>query len=120
MTNEINKAIIKLFNDLKVYDNEAPSTATYPYAVISSKRLNANDSISQWILEVNVWDKNKYYSKAESIMDTIEKELDFKRLLSEKNLVCLFKAQRDNIADPDNTIKRVRTQFDMTVYESEE
>jgi len=119
MTNEINKAIVGVFTDINVYDNEAPQEANYPYAVVTSKRLTIDDNISKWIVEVNVWDKNKYYSRAEATMDSIEKELDFKRLLSGSNFLCLFKAQRDNVEDSDKSIKRVRTQFDMTVYESE-
>jgi len=120
MTNEVNKAIVGAINSIvTAYDNEAPTEAIYPYAVVSTKRLNADDSISKWIVEINVWDKNKYYSRSESLMDEIDKELDFKNMKLSSCFLCLFKAQRDNIPDSDKTIKRVQTQFDMTIYESE-
>lgn len=121
MTNEVNKAIAAYLksNNITAIDNEAAADNTYPYAVITSSRLNTNDSISSWTLEVNVWDKNKFYSRAETIADKIDKLLDFTQLKSGKNLICLFKAQKSNIADSDPAIKRVRIQFDMKIYESE-
>lgn len=119
MTNELKKAIKGAVEDIEIYVDEAPQSATYPYAVITTRRLTVNDSISQWAVEVDVWDKGKYYSKAEAMADAIEKELDFKPIKSGSNFLCLFKSQRDIIADSDLQIKRVKTQFDMTVYESE-
>lgn len=120
MTNELNKAIAgALSSVITAYPDEAPESATYPYAVISSKRLTMNDNISSWTVEINVWDKNEYYGRADEKADNIEKMLDFKKIKSGTNLLCLFKAQKDHIEDPDKAIKRVRTQFDMTLYESE-
>jgi len=121
MTNEINKAIVSFLktNNIVAVDNEALGSEEYPYAVVSTSRMNANDNISNWTLEINVWDKNKFYSRAESIADSIEKLLDFKQIKSENNLLCIFKGQKDNIADTDKAIKRVRLQLDLTIYESE-
>lgn len=121
MTNEFEKTIVAYLKENEIFaiDNEATGTEQYPYAVISSSRLNAEDNISNWSLEVNVWDKNKFYSRAETMADEIEKLLDFKRLMSGSNLVCLFKASRGNIEDSDLAIKRVRIQFDLKIYESE-
>lgn len=121
MTNEFEKTITSYLKSHDIYaiDNEAVGNEEYPYAVISSNRLSSNDNISNWTLEVNVWDKNKFYSRAEAMADEIERVLDFARLVSENNLVCLFKAGRGNIDDSDLTIKRVRIQFDLKIYESE-
>lgn len=119
MINKINKAISELFTDISMYVNEAPQNATYPYAVITSQRLNINDGISTWSVDIDVWDKHKYYSRAEAQMDAIEKELDFKRIKMDNNLLCLFKSQRNEILDSDTAIKRVKAQFEMIVYESE-
>lgn len=121
MTNELNKAIVSYLkaNNINAIDNEAIGNENYPYAVISTTRLNANDCISNWTLEINVWDKNHYYSRSETIADDIEKLLDFKTMKVGDNFVCMFKAGKMNIPDTDKAIKRVRTQFDLKIYESE-
>lgn len=121
MIHDVELAIVSALQEtITTYPDEAPQSATYPYAVISGRRLTIDDSISNWVIEVNVWDKNKYNSRAEAKADAIEKVLDFHRFaFSNGNLVCLYKAQRDDILDTDETIKRVRIQFSTTVYESE-
>lgn len=121
MIHDVELAIVSALHDtITTYPDEAPTSATYPYAVLSGRRLSIDDSISNWIIEINVWDKNKYNSRAEAKADAIEKVLDFHRFaFANGNLVCLYKSQRDDILDTDETIKRVRIQFSTTVYESE-
>ena len=121
MIHDVELAVVAaLDNTIDTFPDEAPKSAEYPYAVISGRRLSIEDSISNWIIEVNVWDKHKYNSRAEAKADAIEKVLDYHRFHFENgNLVCLFKSQRDDILDTDETIKRVRIQFSTTIYESE-
>ena len=121
MIHNVELAIVEALKDtITTYPDEAPEKATYPYAVVSCRRLSIDDSISSWVTEINVWDKNKYNSRAEAKADAIEKVLDFHRFsFSNGTLVCLFKSQRDDILDTDEAIKRVRTQFSTTIYESE-
>lgn len=104
---------------IKAYPDEAPVDATYPYAVVSFRRLGIDDNISNWVVEINVWDKHKYNSRAESKADAIESELDFKRIMIDNSLMCLYKSQREDIEDSDDMIKRVRCQFGANIYESE-
>ena len=121
MIHNVELAIVEALKDtITTYPDEAPEKATYPYAVVSFRRLSIEDSISSWIMELNVWDKNKYNSRAEAKADAVEKVLDFNRFsLANGTLVCLFKSQRDDILDTDEAIKRVRIQFSTTIYESE-
>lgn len=120
MIHDVEKAIVTaLVKTIDTYPDVAPQSATYPYAVVSCRRLSVDDRISQWITEINVWDKHIHNSQAEAKADAIEKVLDFDRLEVVGGLICLFKAQRDDITDPDETIKRVRIQFSTTIYESE-
>lgn len=121
MTNEINKSIVDYLeqNNISAVDNEAIESEQYPYAVVETSRLNIDDSISNWTLEVNVWDKHKFYSRAETIADQIEKALDFVQIKSGNNLLCIFKGQKSNVKDSDPAIKRVRMVFDLKIYESE-
>lgn len=121
MTNEINKTIVSYLkeNGIVAVDNEAIGNEEYPYAVVTTSRLSVNDNISSWSLEVNVWDKNDFYSRVETIADEVERLLDFARLKSGNNLLCIFKDQKSNIDDIDLAIKRVKIQFDLSIYESE-
>ena len=121
MTNEIIKTIVEYLNSngINAVGNEATNELEYPYAVVTMSRLNRNDNISLWSLEVNVWDKHKYYSRAETISDNIDKLLDFAQLKSGENLICIFESQKNNLKDTDPAIKRVNMRFDMNIYESE-
>ena len=121
MTNEIIKTIVEYLNSngINAVGNEATNELEYPYAVVTMSRLNRNDNISLWSLEVNVWDKHKYYSRAETISDNIDKLLDFARLKSGENLICIFESQKNNLKDTDPAIKRINMRFDMNIYESE-
>ena len=121
MTNEIIKTIVEYLNSngINAVGNEATNELEYPYAVVTMSRLNRNDNISLWSLEVNVWDKHKYYSRAETISDNTDKLLDFARLKSGENLICIFESQKNNLKDTDPAIKRVNMRFDMNIYESE-
>ena len=120
MTNEIIKTIVEYLNSngINAVGNEATNELEYPYAVVTMSRLNRNDNISLWSLEVNVWDKHKYYSRAETISDNIDKLLDFARLKSGDNLICIFESQKNNLKDTDPAIKRVNMRFDINIYES--
>ena len=121
MIHNIELAIVEaLKNTISTYPDEAPESATYPYAVISGRRLTIEDNISNWIIEVNVWDKNKYNSRAEAKADAIEKVLDYCKItLADGSMARFFKANRNDILDTDETIKRVKVDFSTTIYENE-
>lgn len=98
---------------------EAPKDTSYPYKVFSAKRISDNDGRQQYILEINVWDQHQYYSRAESLMDELEQKLHRCNYLTDSFLIRIFKGQRENVPDPDKTIKRVREQFEMQVYKED-
>ena len=105
---------------LEGYSDEAPDEATYPYKVFSIRKLMMEDGISFYLLEVNVWDKHKYYSRAESMMDKLEKMLNKQVFNTEDLVIYTYIGQRDNIVDQDKQIKRVRGQFEIRVVSKEE
>ena len=101
------------------YEDAKPDTP-YPYRVFSLRRISENDGMQLYNLEINVWDQHPYYSRAENIMDAIEAELHRCNSLSGTGLVRFFKGQRQTVPDQDKTIKRVREQFELHVYERED
>lgn len=102
------------------FPDEAPKDVTYPYKVFSANRISESDGRQQYNLEINVWDQHQYYSRAESLMDELEAKLHRCNHMTERFLIRIFKGQRENVPDPDKSIKRVREQFEMYVYEREE
>lgn len=103
------------------YCEEAPEKAEYPYAVFSARRLTENDGRQAYTLEIDVWDQGERYSRAEDMMDRLERKLHrCSHLTGIGTLIRIFKGARQNVRDPDPTIKRVRQQFEMYVYGREE
>lgn len=102
------------------YYEEAPKDTAYPYAVFSMRRISESDGRQSYSLEINAWDQNAYYSRAENMMDALEKKLHQTNRLTEEYLIRTFKGARQNVPDQDKSIKRVREQFELYVYEREE
>jgi len=103
------------------YREEAPEEAEYPYAVFSARRLTEGDGIQMYTLEINVWDQGARYSRAEEMMDSLERKLHrCRHITGTGTLIRIFKGSRQNVRDPDPTIKRIWQQFEMHIYESEE
>lgn len=102
------------------YSDEAPDNAEYPYKVFSAKKILNDDNISYYALEINVWDKNKTYSRAETIMDELEKKLDRQTFLEKDFFAYTYIGARNNVLDPDKAIKRVMEQVEIRVVEREE
>jgi hypothetical protein len=99
---------------------EAPEDVSYPYSVFASRRLSDSDGRMNYVLEINVWDQHRYYSRAESVMDELEQKLHRCNHITDDYLIRIFKGQRQNVTDVDKSIKRVREQFEMHVYQREE
>ncbi len=102
------------------YKDEAPEEAEYPYSVFSAKRVSEEDGIQTYSLEINVWDQHRYYSRAESEMDKLEQRLRRGNHRTDKMMIFIFMGNRQNIPDPDKSIKRIREIFTMKVYERDE
>ena len=116
--------ILRLLKDeleeyLSAYYMEAPEDAQYPYAVFELNRLTENYERQAMILEVNVWDKHKYFSRAEAKMDDIEKLLHGYFELTNHDVFYCFNGSRMAVPDDDKQIKRIREQFELYYYEYE-
>ena len=102
---------------LGAYYMEAPQDAQYPYAVFELRRMSEDYERQSIILEINVWDSHRYYSRAEEMMDTIEKNLHGYFQLSNNDIFYVFNGNRQNVPDDDKDIKRIREQFELYYYE---
>ena len=114
--------ILRLLKDeladyLGAYYMEAPEDAEYPYAVFELNRLSEDYERQSVILEINVWDSHKYYSRAEATMDDIEAKLHGHFQLSNNDVFYVFNGSRQPVPDDDKDIKRIREQFELYYYE---
>lgn len=113
--------MLELKNQLEVYlgayYSEAPTNATYPYSVFDITINSKDDNKYSCTLEINVWDKNQYYSRAEELADRTSKLLDGTIKLSDEVLFYCFEGSRDHVLDEDKQIKRIRMQFELYFYE---
>lgn len=116
MTSGLKKALEALTG---AYYEEAPEGAGYPYTVFSVRRLTDSEGKQAFSMEVNVWDQHEYYSRAEGMMDGLEEKLHRCNHMAEGSLIRIFRGSRQNVPDPDKTIKRVREQFEVQVYGKE-
>ena len=80
------------------YYEEAPTGAGYPYKVFSARRLPDSEGRQNFVLEVNVWDQNEFYSRAESMMDDLEKKLHRCNHMADGILIRIFRGSRQNVA----------------------
>lgn len=112
----LNKVLEKLTG---AYCEEAPEDAVYPYAVFSARRLSESEGVQSYTLEISVWDQHEYYSRAESMMDALEEKLHRCSHRAAGFRIRCFRGHRQNVPDPDRSIKRVREQFEMKIYGEE-
>ena len=117
MSADLNKELERLTG---AFCEEALKDTEYPYKVFSARRISETDEKQIYSLEINVWDRHRHYSRAESLMDELEQKLHRCNHLTDKYLIRIFKGLRQNVPDPDKEIKRVREQFEMYVYERED
>lgn len=114
--NKIIKSILEDATGFDVYDRQAPDSAKYPYIVFEARRLSVVDYIENFVLEVNVWDKYRTYSRVDDIAKKIDKALDHERNL-DKGLMVFYEGIKQPVLDDNKEIKRIRSQFDVVVIE---
>lgn len=102
---------------LGAYYSEAPKNAAYPYSVFDVDIISKEGERYSAILEINIWDKNEYYSRAEEEADRMERLVDGEVSLSDDVLFYCYTDSRQHVLDDDKQIKRIRMQFSLFFYE---
>lgn len=99
-----------------IYHIDAPETATYPYAVEESRKITTTSRYNLvYAIEINVWDKYKTYSRAETIADQIESVLDGECILIDGGAVYITANIKQNVDDSDKQIKRMQLILDAHI-----
>ena len=118
-TNDLKKLIQTKLKTLTtdVYYEQARDNALYPHIVFSFKEVNLGDlSRQDYMLEVDVWDKNTSTYNAEELADKVEDLLHTQNLPQDKILPTFYKVDRKSILDPDKDIKHRQIRFQIQNY----
>lgn len=119
-TLELRKVIKGLLEEFvgNVYYEEASSKAQFPYIVYDFQNIGL-DSFprSDYLLIVDIWDRNQYSDNVEELADSIEKKLGIANLPNDKILPTFYVNNRRSLRDEDKTLKRRQVEFTVQVYE---
>lgn len=99
----------------RVYHEDAPSNAKYPYLVysVSDGFKTHRDDLT---LIVDIWDRNDSAMNVEDLTDKIDIGLDSKSIHNDYVVATLFREGRLSIGDPDKTLKRRQLRFSVQTY----
>lgn len=119
-TNALKKLVQTKLKTLttNVYHEIANEDAMYPHIVFEFRRIDLGDlSRQDYILEINVWDKQKSSTRVDELADNVESLLQAQNLPQNTILPTFYLIDRQNIPDEDKEIKRRRIQFQIQNYE---
>lgn len=124
-TDELRKVIKTQLDTLKthgvkeVYYSTAADNAGFPHIVYNLSEVGSlNNDLNRYnyILEIDVWDRNKSESKALTLCDMIEELFNNSNLPQSSILPTFFFERRRNIVDSDKEIKHELMEFEIQLY----
>lgn len=112
LRSEINPIIESYF--LTTYNK-----AKYPYAVLDIKELD-NEVLTQYLLEIEIWDKREDTTDLETICDELKEILHLKRVIKENYAYVIWFNSCLTDKDEDKTIKKRILSFEIHLFNFEE
>lgn len=102
----------------KVYYEVASSKSIYPHVVFSFDRIDLGDLARQdYILNIDVWDKQQDTEPIDSLCDNIENLLQAQNLPQDHVLPTFYLMDRNRVFDEDVLIKHLVIRFQIQNYE---
>lgn len=102
--------------EMQAYPNEAPKDALYPYAVISTKRLQSG-TINQYRMSVNIWDQRNTWNRAEALARELEKRIDHMRFEFNDGAGMVYKDTNESVVCDDKKLKKIELTFEVRTVE---
>lgn len=100
----------------RVYYDQAPATASFPYIVFSIAELSTDDATTLCELEVNVLDYGSDTSTCENMTDAVQTEFDF-YVHTESPVFQTYKERRHPVQEEDKKTIRRRMTFTLRLHE---
>lgn len=106
--------------DVKVFNDRSRKDSVYPYVVVDSSNISTQLYPRIDVdLELNIWDKNQNYVKANEIADVIQSALNRTSKVADNITATFYLNTRKNMDDEDKELKRVYMLFDVEIYQFE-
>ncbi len=102
-------------NIVESYFMTASAKAKFPYATIDLKEID-DEALTQYSLEIEVFDKHEDTSNLEIICDKLKNELDGKNVVSENFAYKIWFNDCLTNFDEDKTIKRRIVSFTIHLF----
>ncbi len=101
-----------------VYHEVADDKTVYPHLVFSFRRIDLNDlSRQDYVLQVDVWDRNKKTQRVDDLADEVENLLQAQNLPQKNILPTFYLIDRKTVEDEDKMIRHRQIQFQVQNYE---
>lgn len=116
--NEVIKTLLSTLESLysDVYYKRASGTTLNPYIVFKTPSDTPNEDNDDVVFEVDIRGDNQANPSVYELADTIEKDLNKKRILNDNHFLMFGNAQRLDIPDPDPIIKRIQLRYTVRTY----
>jgi len=96
----------------EVYFNRAGKNTQDPYIVFKIPLSDPEEyKVDTLTLEINIWGKVDSSPNVYTLSDSIESELNMKRILTENHLLMFPEASWLEIPDPDPLVKRIQLRY---------
>lgn len=101
-----------------VYYKIASIKAMYPHIVFNFERVDLNDlSRQDYILRIDIWDKNEDSNPADELADKVENLLQAQNLPQTHVLPTFYLMDRHDIEDSNKEIQHREVRFQVQNYE---
>lgn len=101
-----------------VYYKIASTKAMYPHIVFNFERVDLNDlSRQDYILRIDIWDKNEDSNPADELADKVENLLQAQNLPQTHVLPTFYLMDRHDIEDSNKEIQHREVRFQVQNYE---
>lgn len=119
---ELRKTILTSLKTIhpRVYFQDAPDDAIYPYLVYDLPNSITGRSLEQFVLDVDGWDNSTNTTILETLMDDADKALDRKTIVVNNELAMSFYLDnRLALIDDDPRLKRRKYIYQVRTYHKE-
>lgn len=103
---------------VKNYFMNAYNKAKYPYAVLDLKEID-NEALTQYLLEIEIWDKSEDTTELETICDDLKKLLNQKTEMLESYAYAIWFSNCLTDKEEDRTIKKRVLSFEIHLFNYE-
>lgn len=101
----------------RVYFENAPDDAIYPYIVYSFGSSYTNRANEIYALDIDVWDKNQSSRAVDELLSKINKALNMTSYIDDKIQYSLYYDRKLDTGSDDKTLKRKTIVFELRYAE---